>query len=95
MVRELSGLVVHCKRSRFDIYIGRPSLFGNPFSIGKHGDRDEVIEKYRVYFYARISCDDHFRREVESLRGKVLGCWCRPLACHGDVIVEYLRGGVA
>ena len=88
--------VVHCKKARFDIYIGRPSLFGNPFSIGKHGDRVEVIEKYRVYFLERVARDEQFRSAVESLRGKVLACWCRPLACHGDVIVEYLeRGGSA
>ena len=91
---ELSSLVVHCKRARFDTYIGRPSIFGNPFSIGRDGDRDSVIEKYRVYFLERIKRDESFRLSVESLRGKVLACWCRPLACHGDVIVEYLeRGG--
>jgi hypothetical protein len=94
MERELSALVVHCKRSRYDVYIGRPSLFGNPFSIGRDGSREEVIERYRAYFLERVARDERFARAVEGLRGRVLGCWCRPLACHGDVIVEYLeRGG--
>ena len=71
--------------------ICRPGIFGNPFSIGKDGTREEVIAKYRVYFYDRIANDPVFRRAVEGLRGYYLGCWCSPLACHGDVIVEYLE----
>ena len=41
--------VVHCKKEPYDIYIGRPSKWGNPFSIGKDGTREEVIEKYREW----------------------------------------------
>lgn len=41
--------VVHCKRAPFDIYIGRPSKLGNLFVIGRDGNREQVIEKYRAY----------------------------------------------
>ena len=41
--------VVHCKKAPFDVYIGRPSKWGNPFIIGKHGTREEVINKYEAY----------------------------------------------
>jgi hypothetical protein len=41
--------VVHCKKEPFDIYIGRPSIWGNPFEIGKDGGRTDVIEKYEVW----------------------------------------------
>jgi hypothetical protein len=76
--------VVHCKRERYDVYIGRPSKWGNPFVIGPDGDRSEVIAKYRVYLLA----SPELVAALPELRGKVLGCWCKPLACHGDVLAE-------
>lgn len=71
-------------------YIGRGSDFGNPFKIGKDGTREEVIKKFRQYFYKRIFTDPKFAEKVETLRGCVLGCFCEPLDCHSDVIKEYL-----
>ena len=82
--------IVHCKKEKYDVYIGRPSLFGNPFSIGKDGNRKEVIEKFRVYFHDRIWQDLDFTKKVKQLKGKILGCWCKPGKCHGDVIAAYL-----
>lgn len=77
--------VVHCKVSSFDVYIGRPSKWGNPFVIGKDGTRDEVIEKFRQYGL-RKRLDVAAKAE---LRGKVLACWCSPAKCHGDVLAEW------
>jgi hypothetical protein len=74
-----------------DVYIGRPGPFGNPFRIGPDGDREQVIAKYRTWFYNKLK-DEAFRGSVEALKGKRLLCWCKPDACHGDVIVEYLEG---
>ena len=79
------GKVVHCKRSRHDVYIGRPSKWGNPFVVGKDGTREEVIAKYRAHVLGDAQLLAAARTE---LRGKVLGCWCAPLPCHGDVLVE-------
>jgi hypothetical protein len=76
--------VVHCKREPFDVYIGRPSVWGNPFVIGVHGSRSEVIEKYRAYILASSA----LLAELSYLRGKTLGCYCAPKACHGDVLAE-------
>ena len=42
-------LVVHCKKSEYDEYIGRPSKWGNPFVVDADGTRDEVIEKYEQW----------------------------------------------
>ena len=75
---------MHCKREKFDIYIGRPSIWGNPFKIGKDGDRAEVIRKYRAY----IEGNTELLAKVPQLKGKILGCWCKPRACHGDVLAE-------
>lgn len=87
--------VVNKRQSAFDVYIGRPSMFGNPYEIGRDGTRAEVIVAYSIYFDQRINRDPKFREAVEALRDKTLGCFCKPLACHGDVIVEYLesKGG--
>ena len=79
--------VVHCKKEKYDVYIGRPGPWGNPFSIGKDGTREEVIEKFRDW----IKDQDLLMQEIESLRGKTLGCWCSHQPCHGDVIVKSLE----
>lgn len=81
--------VVNLRKSKYDVYIGRGSSFGNPFVIGKDGDRSEVIRKYRIYFADQLK-DEKFRELVVTLHNKVLACYCAPLACHGDVIVEFL-----
>lgn len=79
--------VVHCKVEKYDVYIGRSTIWGNPFKVGKHGSREEVIEKYRQY-----ALDSPLlMSQVMSLDGKVLGCWCRPKPCHGDVLIEIIE----
>lgn len=77
---------------RCDVYIGRGGPFGNPYVIGQDGDRDEVIRKFRDYFHQRLKMDRDFRKKVEALKGKTLGCHCAPLNCHGTVIMEFLDG---
>lgn len=76
----------------YDVYIGRrghgeDGYFGNPFS---QFSRVVAIEKFKVYFAKRIERDAEFRERVQALRGKRLGCFCAPLPCHGQVIVDYL-----
>lgn len=84
--------VVNIKTDKkFDVYIGRPSKFGNPYRIGKGQTRSEVLLAYSVYFEVRMNKDDDFRKAVEALRGKTLGCYCKPQPCHGDVIADWLN----
>lgn len=89
MHEDLDPLVVRVPKK--GVYIGRPSIFGNPFQIGQDGSRSEVIAKYREYFYDRVRRDRQFAEAIEGLRGNDLACHCAPLPCHGDVIIEYLR----
>jgi hypothetical protein len=76
--------VVHCKSERHHVYIGRPSKWGNPFAIGEHGDRAQVIALYERW----LRENDELMASLDELRGLVLGCWCAPRRCHGDVLVR-------
>jgi len=84
------------KRPHCDVLIDRTSPFGNPHNIGfcpvcnKVHDRKEAIAEYKKDFYICLT-DSEFRDSVLKLKGKTLGCWCKPLPCHGDIIVEYLE----
>jgi len=82
--------VVHCKRDNFDIYIGRPSKWGNPFSIGKDGTRQEVIDKYEKWIINQPT----LMKSLHELQGKILGCWCHPQPCHGDVLIKLTERNV-
>ena len=73
------------------VYIGRGSAWGNPFVIGRDGDRAEVIEKYKGYAIGRVEMNKMWDIDwLEPLKGKDLVCFCAPLACHGDVLLEMI-----
>ena len=76
--------VVHCKKEPYDVYIGRPSKWGNPFVNGEDGNRDAVIALYETW----IRQQPDLMAALPELRGKTLGCWCAPQACHGDVLIR-------
>ena len=82
--------VVHCKRGKHDVYIGRPSKWGNPFVIGKDGTREQVIQKYRNWLMTQPS----LLAALPELKGRTLGCWCSPDACHGDLLAELADAGL-
>lgn len=81
--------VVNLRHEKADINCGRGSVYGNPYLIGRDGTRDEVCDKYALYFEKRLQ-DPQFRAKVLALRGKTLGCWCKPLRCHVDIIKKYI-----
>ena len=66
------------------VYIGRGSKWGNPFIIGVHGNRSDVIEKYEKY----IAGNAELLSKLNELKGKNLICYCAPLACHGDLLLK-------
>ena len=79
----------------YDIYIGRGSRWGNPFTHleGKSlaqfkvATREEAIEKYREW----IMEQPQLLADLHELKGKTLGCFCKPKSCHGDVLVELVN----
>tara|TARA_B100001778_G_scaffold334977_1_gene350083 strand:- start:3813 stop:4178 length:366 start_codon:yes stop_codon:yes gene_type:complete len=88
--------VVHCKIDPYDVYIGRGSQWGNPFSHREGtkaefvvSSRDEAISKYRDWLMEQ----PHLLSQLSTLKGKTLGCWCKipqdpDRPCHGDVLAE-------
>ena len=85
-------LVVHCRKSPFDVYVGRPNPrlklkgdWGNPFKLAHEAEREAVIAQYRAWLLGQPALVEQARA---TLRGKVLACWCAPLACHGHVLAE-------
>ena len=79
------------------IYIGRfhrrwgSSIFGNPYKLGEDGTREEIVKRYRDY----VKKSDKLLATLPALKeqvqgGKVLGCWCKPEDCHGDVLLEVM-----
>lgn len=62
------------------VYIGRGSPWGNPFIIGRDGDRDEVCRRFEYEILPTL--------DVSVLRGKHLVCFCAPKRCHGDAILR-------
>lgn len=97
--------VVNIKYQDYDVYIGRAGngqdgYFGNPCKLNQlckycsmtHEWPTATIPCYRRYFEERIAQDDEFKKRVGDLAGKRLGCFCKPNACHGDIIAEYVNG---
>jgi Domain of unknown function (DUF4326) len=83
--------VVHCKKEKYDVYIGRGSKWGNPFShkLGTQAlyvveSRETAIKCYEEWLLKQ----PHLIASLHELKGKTLGCWCTPLACHGDVLLK-------
>lgn len=97
-----STSIVHLKRHKgqivqdCDVYIGRAwniggwslpkSKWANPFCVKKHG-RDQALELYKQH----ILSNPELVNSLHELKGKVLGCWCKPEKCHGDVLIELLQ----
>jgi hypothetical protein len=87
-------------------YIGRPTMFGNPFShkndtlaTYKTNSPEESVSQYKIWFYEQIKTNDKFKKELQTLidyyrnnNELTMICWCNPRICHGDVIKEYIEG---
>ena len=95
----MSGRVVHVKHEPYDVYIGRAarggykkSIWHNPFKVGGDGMRQEVIAKYERYL---LEDRPDLMCRLPELQGKVLGCWCAPKPCHGNVLLRLIHAFVA
>jgi hypothetical protein len=83
--------VVHCRKSAFNLYIGRPSKWGNPFShkVGtlakyKTNSKEESLTSYENWI--RFGDGSYLLNDLHELKDLILGCWCKPSKCHGDIL---------
>lgn len=89
--------VVHCKKEPYDVYIGRPSKWGNPFThllsdtkaLYKVTTRLEAVKAYEKWITEGDG--QHLLKDLHELKDKILGCWCSPLPCHGDILIKLLK----
>lgn len=70
------------------VYIGRPGKWGNPFIVGRDGNRDQVVALHRKWIHSQTQ----LLADLPELRGRDLVCYCAPLTCHGDVLLELANG---
>ncbi len=82
---DMERYVVHCKKAKYDVYVGRPGKWGNPIYLRHERDRQLVYDKYWEYLEEHPELKEEAKRE---LAGKVLGCWCAPRLCHGMVLAQ-------
>lgn len=97
--------IVNLKESKYDVYIGRDHSsrkhYGNPFSHNpawgiECSSREDSVIKYNLWLKGNFPTVEPTRRtwildHLEELKGKTLGCFCKPLACHGDVLIDLVR----
>lgn len=88
--------VVNKNKEPFDVYIGRGSKWGNPYTHKTNTkaefiveSRDEAIKLYRKYI--TVGNGKHLLNDIHELEGKTLGCYCKPKKCHGDVLVDLIN----
>lgn len=88
----MKTLVVHFKKEPYDVYVGRPSKWGNPYSHKegtlaefKTKNRREAVDKFEKYLIG----NKDLMKDLPSLKGKVLGCWCAPSLCHASILIKY------
>lgn len=97
MGSNVAGKVVHCKKEKYDIYIGRDSKWGNPFTLENNSEKcnpkfvvyshKEALEKYVKWF---LSAPHLIADAKKELKNKTLGCWCKPNICHGDFLIQFV-----
>lgn len=86
--------VVNLRREPFDVYIGRAGkgqdgYFGNPFPVKVYGQA--ALTKFEEWFLFKLESDSEYRRRLLELRGRRLGCFCKPGPCHGDTIAAWVN----
>lgn len=82
--------VVNKYKEPYDVYIGRGSLWGNPYTVQAYG-RELCIAMYEQYIRQRLHQEPDLYLQLLELKGKTLGCFCKPKACHGDILIKLIE----
>ena len=87
-MRRHGNLIAWARERGLFARVDRATLWGNPFVIGRDGDRETVIASYRDRY---LPFQPRLLGRLGELRGRALGCWCAPLACHADLLAAAIR----
>jgi len=82
------ALISWAKENGYFQRIDRNSQWGNPYELGKDGDRETVCDSHIYYFKKKLS----LHQQLMNIKGKVLGCWCYPERCHGNYLKDLADG---
>lgn len=82
------GRIVYINKQR---YPEKDSIFANPFKINDNQTREKALELYEQYIRDKITNNPYFKTELLNLKGKNLGCWCKPEPCHGDILLRLIN----
>lgn len=88
--------VVNLYHDKYDVYIGRKSKWGNPFT---HLNKDKTLAEFQVdtreeainSYEEWIRNNPELMNSLHELKGKTLGCFCKPKSCHGDILVKLIK----
>lgn len=81
-------IAVALERAGYITRIDRNTPWGNPFILDDDGTREQVIAAYRDHY---LPNKPSLLARLPTLRGRALGCWCAPAACHGDILAQATR----
>jgi len=87
---------VNLRSEGYDIYIGRAGRgksgeFGNPFVVGRDGEHGECVRLFAAWFHSDEGASMRALVDARIKKGDRLGCFCKPSACHGDIIAAYVN----
>ena len=84
--------VVNCRKEPYEVYIGRGSKWGNPWTHlpleGTQAQWHVETREEAIQAYERYLLDSELIHDLHELKGKVLGCHCKPQLCHGDILAR-------
>lgn len=96
--------IVNMHRSSCDVKIDRTTPYGNPYQIPRDGNRNMVVARHQAWLMMWLKekreviiqgyNNKWVCEHVHELKGKILGCWCKPKRCHGDNLIwllDYLK----
>ena len=104
---EYNNLLEWTKNKDDNVYIGRKgvvfidgvrfplydSMWANPYKITTEPEqsRELVLKLYSTYIEKKLESDTNLVDELLKLKGKKLGCWCKPECCHGDILIKMIK----
>ena len=80
--------VVFINGVRFPLY---DSIWANSYKINEEQSREQVLQLYLEYIEEKLESDNNLVTELLKLKGKKLGCWCKPECCHGDILIQLIK----